>query len=152
MAVPVTNAVAKDRYRTLKLRAAGYRTNLLAKIASMAVDGAGYTDVGAVYGSSKALRDEIVVAKDVPNIIVAAQSIEENPSLDIQVEWNALLAALNGLLVWIENPSNVPLNNKDVAPVQSWAVADQPEITDRWNGAQTAGIRAVMQTVADQMS
>lgn len=107
---------------------------------------AGNVESSRVLGLHKNLRREraaLSAAASTPGLAQFARDQKSNQSLDVVAEFNAVMAAIDGTISWVE--TNFP---KDAGGFLLAQTITAGEVTDRmFTPAQTAGLRTQLDTL-----
>lgn len=107
---------------------------------------AGNTDSARIIGVFRNLRTEraaLTQAASTPGLAPFARDQKNNQTLDVVAEFNALVAAIDGVTGWIE--TNFPKDANGF--LLGWSLNAGSVVERQFTPAQTAGLRTQLETL-----
>ena len=137
--------VKKGAYDFIVERLSGQKTRLQATIANWVANNASVHDVVAVHSTLVAMWNELTAAQAVPGILTYVRNLEDDQTYDVGAEFTALKTAIATARDAIATA--LPASGGWVGTFRF--EADHSQTTRSFTPAQSAGIRANLQSVVN---
>jgi len=147
MAFRASNVVPSEALRMTKGAAVQLKANVNSFISTLASQSVGFSELRGIYRTLERADAQFTSLAATPGLAAYAQAQEDDSTYDVAAEFAAMRAAVQSAINWIG--TNVP-TTATVAPIEQWT--DQTVTSDAFTPAQTAGLRAALQGVADTIS